>query len=251
MGIIKSLFGWCNRRKKDIAGDEIVVTATSEPIKSKPKTTEPAPKKPTTEETSIKAPEAAEPKKKRTRTKKEEPKSEPVAEPSAKEPTPPTKTKRRTASKEEPKSEQDAILSDEGEALTASKPERSGRFEIKRARDGRYVFNLYASNHVIIATSQVYSSAQSALNGVKSVMANAENSPIEDQTLKSYTTLPYPKWELYQDNGGQYRFRLCASNGSCICHSQGYTSKANAKGGIVSIQRFAATADIDKAYLDR
>jgi len=218
MGLFDILFGWIKGRKKDLANDDVVSTASNEPIGS---------------------------------TKTEEPKGE--------EPAPTPKKKRAPRQKQTEPVEQkpDQITADtvideptQSEQVQA-KPEKVGRFEIKKARDGRFVFNLYASNHVIIATSQVYSSVQSALNGIKSVMANAERAPIEDQTAKGYVTLPYPKWELYQDNGGQYRFRLSASNGSCICHSQGYTSKANAKGGIVSIQRFAATAEIDKAYLDK
>ncbi len=137
----------------------------------------------------------------------------------------------------------------EEKAAEAPKPTKSGRFEIKKAKDGRYVFNLYASNHVIVATSQVYSSSSSAINGINSIIANAERAGIEDQTLKKYEILPYPKWEIYEDKGGQYRFRLSAPNGSCIVHSQGYTSKANCKNGIESIIKFASGAEIDKAYL--
>ena len=113
------------------------------------------------------------------------------------------------------------------------------------------MFNLYASNHVIIATSQVYSSSTSAVNGINSIIANAEKAGIEDQSLKKYDTLPYPKWEIYVDKGNQYRFRLCASNGSCIVHSQGYTSKASCKNGIESIIKFAKDAQIDKIYLKK
>ena len=87
--------------------------------------------------------------------------------------------------------------------------------------------------------------------GIKSVIENAEKAPVEDQTLKSYDTLPYPKWEIYQDKGGQYRFRLSAPNGSCICHSQGYTNKTNCKNGIQSIIRSAKDAEIDKIYLKK
>ena len=128
---------------------------------------------------------------------------------------------------------------------------KSGKFEIKKSKDGRYVFNLYASNNVIVATSQVYSSSSSAMNGIKSVIANAPTAPIEDQTLKSFEPLSFPKWEIYRDKGDQYRFRLSASNGSCVCHSQGYTSKANCKKGIESIIKFAAGADITKTYLNK
>jgi uncharacterized protein YegP (UPF0339 family) len=135
--------------------------------------------------------------------------------------------------------------------ITESKATRSGKFEIKKSKDGRFVFNLYASNNVIVATSQIYSSSTSAVNGIKSVIANAATAQIEDQSLKKVTPVPFPKWEIYQDKGAQYRFRLCASNGSCVIHSQGYTSKSNCKKGIESIIKFASDAEITKVYLDK
>ncbi len=143
------------------------------------------------------------------------------------------------------------ILIEENTDAVASKSSRTGKFEIKKSKDGRFVFNLYASNNVIVATSQIYASSTSAMNGIKSVIANASSAPVEDQTLKSYTPLTYPKWEIYLDKGEQYRFRLCASNGSCVCHSQGYTSKSNCKKGIESIIKFASDAEISKAYLEK
>ena len=126
----------------------------------------------------------------------------------------------------------------------------TGKFEINRAKDGKkYFFNLFATNQIGIASSQMYSTSQSALNGVKSVIANAPKAPIEDQTLKTYETLPYPKWEIYLDQGGKYRFRLNASNGNCVCHSQGYTTKNACKNGIDSIIRSSKNAIIQKTYI--
>lgn len=126
-----------------------------------------------------------------------------------------------------------------------------GAFEIKKSKDGRFVFNLYAANRVIVATSQIYSSSQSAITGINSVIANAERASIEDKTLKNYTPQNFPKWEIYIDKGGQFRFRLLASNGSCVCHSQGYTQKSTCKKGIESVIRTVKSAEIDKAYLKK
>ena len=137
------------------------------------------------------------------------------------------------------------------EEVTVSKKSRNGKFEIKKSKDGRFVFNLYASNNVIVATSQVYSSSSAAMNGIKSVIANAATAPVEDQTLKDYAPVSYPKWEIYKDKGDQFRFRLSASNGSCVCHSQGYTNKTNCKKGIESIIKFASDAEITKVYLEK
>ncbi len=128
---------------------------------------------------------------------------------------------------------------------------RNGKFDIQRAKDGRFFFNLYASNHTVIAYSQIYSSTTAAMTGIKSIIANAESAPIEDTTLKKTVTLPFPKWEIYIDKAGEYRFRLYATNGLQICHSaHGYATKSGCKGGIESIGRFASdAAKIDKSYL--
>ena len=156
------------------------------------------------------------------------------------------------AIKSEPKEDIEASkIAEDQSADTVKVKGFGGAFDIKKSRDGRYVFNLYAANRVIVATSQIYSSSQSAITGINSVIANAERANIEDQTLKQYQQMPYPKWEIYVDKGGQYRWRLLATNGSCILHSQGYTQKSTCKKGIESVIRTAKSAKIDKSYLDK
>lgn len=127
----------------------------------------------------------------------------------------------------------------------------SGFFDIKKSRDNRFVFNLYASNKVLIACSRVYSSSKSALGGVKSVIATAEKASFEDKTKENYVNMPFPKWEIYKDKAKQFRFRLMAANGTCICRSQGYKSKASCKNGIESIIRSVKNAKVDKSYLKK
>lgn len=57
------------------------------------------------------------------------------------------------------------------------------------------------------------------------------------------------KFELYKDAKGEFRWRLIASNGQMIANSgEGYKSKENAKNGIDSVKKNAASATIeDKA----
>jgi len=52
------------------------------------------------------------------------------------------------------------------------------------------------------------------------------------------------KFELYQDKGGDYRFRLKAGNGEIIATSQGYASKSSALNGIDSVRRNAGDAEV-------
>jgi uncharacterized protein YegP (UPF0339 family) len=46
-------------------------------------------------------------------------------------------------------------------------------------------------------------------------------------------------YELYQDKGGDWRFRLKAGNGEVIATGQGYSSKSGAMNGIDSVRRNA------------
>ncbi|GAA5153147.1 YegP family protein [Microbacterium pseudoresistens] len=52
------------------------------------------------------------------------------------------------------------------------------------------------------------------------------------------------KFELYQDKGGDYRFRLKAANGEIVATGQGYASKSGALNGIDSVRRNAADAEV-------
>ena len=140
---------------------------------------------------------------------------------------------------------------EQSNASNADKATYTGKFEIKKTKDNRFFFNLQASNRVYIATSQIYSSVQSAMTGIKSVIANAATARVEDQTLKSYEPVGFPKWEIYLDKAEQFRFRLCATNGNCVCHSQGYTTKHNCKKGIESIIKSVKNAEIEKTYLNK
>jgi uncharacterized protein YegP (UPF0339 family) len=138
----------------------------------------------------------------------------------------------------------------DSKTVKESKATPNGRFDIKKAKDGRYFFSLYASNHTVIAYSQVYSSTTAVTTGINSVITNAPKCEIEDTTLKKPVTLPCPKWEIYLDKAGEYRFRLYAPNGLVVCHAaHGYASKSGCKGGIESIKRFCVEARVDKSYL--
>lgn len=118
----------------------------------------------------------------------------------------------------------------------------AARFEIKVAKNGDYMFNLYAPNGKIIATSETYSSLTACRGGIESVRKNA-GSHTEDQTSRKAQTLPCPKYEIYLGREGKFRFRLRASNGEIICVSQGYTVKESAKVCIASLAANAPTAE--------
>ena len=270
MSLFEKLFGKKDGKakgeKKKLPEEEDGQVRYMKPREKAPEATKPAaPKKeepkaapaPKAEEKTVPTPEETKkPESKETPAAKEAAPAPKAAEKST-EQKKPAETKKATPAKEE-KAEDSA---DEAETIATAETSESialpaktgpvGKFDLKKSKDGRFVFNLLAANRVIVATSQVYSSSAAAMNGIHSVIANAEKAPVEDQTLKNYTPLGYPKWEIYLDKGNQYRFRLNASNGSCICHSQGYTTKASCKNGIESIIRTAKDADTEKSYLKK
>ena len=105
-------------------------------------------------------------------------------------------------------------------------------------------FDLRATNGQTIATSETYETRAACLNGVESVKKNAPIANVEDQTVESFETLTHPKFEMYQDKAGEYRFRLKARNGAIIAVSEGYTAKASCENGIESVKKNAEEAEV-------
>ena len=121
-----------------------------------------------------------------------------------------------------------------------------GKFVVRHVPTG-IKFDLKAGNGEVILTSAVYTTKNSCLTGIRSVMRNAPAAGIEDQTAEAYEKKPHPKFELYQDRAGEYRFRLKAKNGQLIAVSEGYVAKANCEKGILSVKKNAAEASIAEA----
>ena len=118
-----------------------------------------------------------------------------------------------------------------------------GKFVIKQAKTGP-MFNLKARNGEIIGTSEIYTSLDACKNGVASVQKNAPVANLEDQTKEGFEKASNPKFELYKDKKGEYRFRLKAGNGEIILASEGYVSKDGCKNGIASVRKNAADSTI-------
>ena len=104
-----------------------------------------------------------------------------------------------------------------------------GKFEVKSAAKGQYMFNLKAGNGEIILTSETYKSKDSCLNGIESVRkCAASDESFDRRTAK---------------NGKPY-FALKASNGQDIGRSEMYNTKASMERGILSVKRNAPDAKV-------
>ena len=118
-----------------------------------------------------------------------------------------------------------------------------GKFVIRTTATG-VKFDLKAGNGEVIATSQVYSSIPACRKGVASVQKNAAAAGVENQTVEGYTAEKHPKFEVYADKSGEFRFRLKASNGQVIAVSEGYKAIASCLNGIESVKKNAPDAPI-------
>lgn len=119
-----------------------------------------------------------------------------------------------------------------------------GKFIIKATKTG-FTFSLKAGNGEVIATGgEVYNSLASIKNGIASVAKNAPIANIEDQTEESFAVQTCPKFEIYTDKAGEFRFRLKAKNGQIISVSEGYVKKDSCKNGIESVRKNAVDAPV-------
>ena len=116
-----------------------------------------------------------------------------------------------------------------------------GKFIVKEVSSG-YKFNLLATNGQVIATSEVYETLAACKNGAESVANCAPDANVADLTAGGEAV--NPKFELYEDKAGEYRFRLKARNGQIIAVSEGYKTKAACENGIESVKKNAQDAQI-------
>ena len=120
-----------------------------------------------------------------------------------------------------------------------------GKFVVKKTATG-VKFDLKATNGQIIATSEVYTTDAACKGGIESVMKNAPVAAVENQTVEGYAVEKHPKFEIYTDKAGEFRFRLKATNGQVIAVSEGYTTIANCLNGVESVKKNAADASIEE-----
>ena len=105
----------------------------------------------------------------------------------------------------------------------------AGRFELKQAKDGQYMFNLKAGNGQIILTSELYKTKVAAENGIESVRKNAPDDG---------------RYERTENKNGEPYFKLKAANGQEIGRSEYYSSKAAMENGIESVKKNAPDAEV-------
>jgi uncharacterized protein YegP (UPF0339 family) len=106
----------------------------------------------------------------------------------------------------------------------------SGKFDLTRSSNGKFMFNLKADNGIVILTSQLYEAKSSAQQGIESVRANA---PVDE------------RFERLSSTSGEPYFTLKAAKGQVIGRSQMYSSTAAMENGIASVAKNAPGAELN------
>jgi large conductance mechanosensitive channel protein len=116
------------------------------------------------------------------------------------------------------------------------------KFQVYKDAAGKYRFRLRADNNKIVAIGEAYVTYASCINGIKSIQKNS-NAPVEDTTVEGQR-FSNPKYQIYTDNSGKFRFHLNARNGEIIADSsEGYETKDACLNGIAVVGQ-SANAEI-------
>ena len=119
-----------------------------------------------------------------------------------------------------------------------------GKSVISKTKNGEFTFSLKAGNgEIILTASESYTSMSGCQGGIASVQKNAL-AHVEDQTVEGFETVTNPKFEVYTDKAGEFRFRLKARNGEIIAVSEGYKAKASCMNGVESVRKNAPDAPV-------
>lgn len=129
-----------------------------------------------------------------------------------------------------------------------------GKFLIRALRTG-FRADLLASNGEVIASSEAYASMAACLRGIGSIRRCSSTTKILDLTVDSDPPTN-PRFELYRDMEGEYRFVLRARNGQIVADSEAYVTYQGCRKGIRSVQENGPDATLEydgdnPKYLDK
>lgn len=98
----------------------------------------------------------------------------------------------------------------------------AAKYELKKAKNGQFFFNLKAANGEVILTSEMYKQKESAEHGIDSVKKNSGNDAMFERKVAT---------------NGQHYFVLKAANHEVIGRSETYSSSSAMAKGIASVKR--------------
>lgn len=119
-----------------------------------------------------------------------------------------------------------------GFATPAPAQDSKLKFELYKGKDDQFRWRLKAGNGAVLATAgQGYKAAADARHGI--------------ELLRKAGTDDKVKFEVYEDQKKEHRWRAKAANGQIIASaSEGYKAKADAEKAVATIKAGAAGAEV-------
>ena len=111
------------------------------------------------------------------------------------------------------------------------------RYELARAVDGQYYFNLHNANGQVIGTSELYTTRAAAERGIEAVDRNVGD------YLAWSASRTGARFVISETTDGRYYFVLRAGNGEVVLVSEAYASEAAAMNGTFSVVDNGRDAD--------
>jgi uncharacterized protein YegP (UPF0339 family) len=105
----------------------------------------------------------------------------------------------------------------------------AAQFELKKAKNGQFFFNLRAANGETVLSSETYTSKAGAQNGIASVQKNAKNDD---------------RYEHKTSKNGKCYFVLKAANHQVIGTSETYNTEAACSKGMAAVKKAASGAKV-------
>lgn len=118
-----------------------------------------------------------------------------------------------------------------------------GKFIVRKDEDG-YKFDFFASSGVFIASSEPYATETACMAGIEGLVRSAPKAGLNDLT-NGAGEKGNPKFEVYKDNFGHYRFRLLSPNGKVVAVSEGFINKDSCQNVIDMVRKNSTGSTID------
>ncbi len=121
------------------------------------------------------------------------------------------------------------------------------KFQLYKDAAEKFRFRLLDKDGKIVAVGEAYQQHSSCINGIKSIQKNC-TSNIEDLTVEDGPRIIHPKYQIFKDAAGEFRFHLKASNGEIIAESKGYKTKEECQ-SILDAVKSSCNAEIEDLTL--
>jgi uncharacterized protein len=107
----------------------------------------------------------------------------------------------------------------------------SPKFQVYKDSAEKIRFRVISNNNQVVAFGEACENHEVCLKGITEVQKNC-NVALEDLTVEDCPVIPNPKFEVYTDVTGLFRFRLKDAEGRTIIQGEGCGSKEGCLDGV-------------------